>query len=197
MDNSRMNEDGADDVKEWLREISSEALRTNRFSALRVFRRENPGEPIPPELEFAALYAQLLKEEEAPNSYEFELARDIDKLIAEDEASKGGGSFAEERIRTFEIIDQLKVDNPEMKLEDAAAKVLDELLGDDQETNPPPENDPVGNLVRSYHRFHANQVIEQIGDAISNGDAHKGEVHLCNYLRRVKSSKSHHSMPKK
>ena len=192
-----MPEDDTDDVKKWLRELSAEAQRTDPFVALREFRLAHPGKPVPPELEFAAHYAAILGEDKAPVSYAVKLEREIDKLIDEEEASKGGSTFSKERIGLFECIDQLRAEKPEMTVEDAAAKALDELHGDDQETASPPENDPIGNLVRSYHRYNVKTLLRQIGDAIANNDEEKGKALLGEYLGRMKFSKTHRPAHKK
>jgi len=184
--------DSSVDVKEWLREIIVQAQRSDSFIALRDFRSKQPGKQIPDDLKFVELYAALLGENESPFSYEDTLSHIINKLVVEDERAKGGGSFSSERIQKFERIDQLSNKFPEMRLEDAAAKVMDELIEEGQDAGPPPENDPIGNLIRSYHYYQAIMLLQQIGDTVVDGDEAKGTALIGEYLRRMKSSKSNH-----
>ena len=78
-----------------------------------------------------------------------------------------------------------------MGLEDAAAEAMDELYGDELEAKLPPENDPIGNLVRSYHYYHAILLLKQIGDAVLDNDEARGAALIGEYQRRMKSSKTH------
>ena len=191
-----MPENKYDDIREWLREIATEAERTDQFAALREFRSAHPGSPVPDELEFAARYAQLLGEDKPPETYEAELAREIDKLVAEDDRSKGGGQYSQEQLAAFERIDHLRAADPEIRIEDAAARVLDENYDEDQ-SSCSPDNDLVGNLVRSYHRNKASQILDQIGEAIRDADEVAGTALLREYLRRVERSRNHHAAQKK
>jgi hypothetical protein len=180
-----------DEIDAWLRKIAVQAQQTDSFVALREFYKNHPGTPVPDDLLFQKLYAPLLGEDEPPRSYEETLCQFIDELIAEEDRVKGGGTFSNDRIREIELIDQLRNEYPEMRLEDAAAKAIDKLYGDEQEVAPPPENDPIGNLIRSYHRYHAILLLKQIGDTVGDDDETRGTALISEYLRRMESSKTH------
>ncbi len=81
-----MTDNDSDDIKKWLQELAA----TDPFIRLRQFRRRHPGEPIPYDLEFAALVAPIVNEDENRIGFNEVLSEQIDGLIANDEASKGG-----------------------------------------------------------------------------------------------------------
>jgi len=178
-----------DEVRIWLQGLNADYQGTNPFAALRSFREANPGKPIPTILEFVALYADIVGEGDQPENYEAELLRDIDKLFDNDDAAYNDGKFSAERINLFERIDELRADAPPNLLEIAAAKALDELHNDDDGDGIAPDNDPLGNLIRAYHRYHRKRLIREVGDAIASGDEPGGIDLLGQYLRRSKSTR--------
>ena len=141
-----MVDDNDDDIKEWLAENAA----TVPFERLRRFRAENPDAPIPVELECTALIAPIVNEDENRIGFDVLLSEQIDRLIAEDEASKGGGSYKEWRPETFARIDDLAREGA-LSLQKAIYKVLGELdmkgIYDDRDA-----------LTRSYHR-HAHKTL--------------------------------------
>ena len=160
-----------DDIKEWLQDIAE----TNIFSQLRAFSREHPNKPIPPELEFAALYAPIVGENDGSVSFDQELSEQIDAWIADDESRKGGGSYKEWRPEAFIRIGNL-IQNDEMSLEAAVDTVLDELTENGIDDHP-------DNLTRSYHRHALKTLVDQIGTAIADDDNNKA-VEFLEELRR-------------
>ena len=150
-----MADDGTDDLREWLAEVAT----TDPFERLRRFRAENPAAPIPGDLKFAAQFAPIVNEDENRIDFNEVLAEQVDNLIAEDEASKGGGSYREWRPGAFARIDDLTRDG-DMSLEEAIDTVLDDLANEGK----------YDNLARSYHRHAAKTLISQIGTAIADSD---------------------------
>ncbi len=61
-------DEGADDIKEWLREIAA----TDPFEQLKRYRADHPDQSIPEELEFAALMTPIVNEVEGRYTYEDE-----------------------------------------------------------------------------------------------------------------------------
>lgn len=166
-----MADDGTDDLREWLAEVAT----TDPFERLRRFRAENPAAPIPGDLKFAAQFAPIVNEDENRIDFNEVLAEQVDNLIAEDEASKGGGSYREWRPGAFARIDDLTRDG-DMSLEEAIDTVLDDLANEGK-------YDHSDNLARSYHRHAAKTLISQIGTAIAEGDQDTA-VELLRELRR-------------
>jgi hypothetical protein len=164
-----------DDIKEWLAEVAA----SDPFERLRKFRAENPDTPIPDELEFAALVAPIVNEDENRIGFDVILAELVDNLVAEDKYSKGGGSYKEWRPAAFARIDDLTM-NGAMSVEKAIDKILDELAERDI-------HDYRDNLTRSYHRQAAKTLIDQIGTAIANNDQDTA-VDLLNELRRRRNT---------
>ena len=166
-----MVDDNDEDIKEWLAKNAA----TDPFERLRRFRAENPDAPVPVDLEFAFLVAPIVNEDENRIGFDVVLSEQIDRLIAEDEASKGGGSYKEWRPETFARIDDLAREGA-LSLEKAIDKVLDELemkgIYDDRDA-----------LTRSYHRHARKILIGQIGAAITNNDQDTA-VELLRELRR-------------
>ena len=148
----------SDDIKEWLTEVAA----SDPFERLRKFRAEIPDTLIPNDLEFAALVAPIVNEDEDRIGFNEGLSKQIDGLIAADEASKGGGSYKEWRPGAFARIGDLTRDGA-MSVEKAIDKVLDELAEKGLEDHP-------DNLTRSYHRHALKNLIDQIGAAIEDDD---------------------------
>jgi len=171
------DKEGAD-IKEWLAENAA----SDPFERLRKFRAENPGAPIPGDLEFAARVATIVNEDENRIGFDEVLAEQIDDLIAADQASKGGGSYKEWRPEAFDRIDDLTSDRA-MSLDKAVDKVLDELakrgIYDDRH-----------NLTRTYHRHVAKTLLDQIGTAIAVDDQGTA-VELLEELRRRYNTYGH------
>jgi len=161
----------SDDIKEWLQKVAA----TDPFVKLRKFNQDNPEKPIPPELEFAALVAPILGEIEGAMSFDQELAQQIDVLMDEDDARKGGGSYKKGRLKAFAMINHLTQEE-NLSLEEAYEETLDQL----QEEGI--EDDRV-NLDRAYQRYMAKKLINEIGQAISDNEQDKA-LKLLQELRR-------------
>ena len=65
-----MNDDSDNDIKKWLKEVAA----SDPFQRLKDYRRENPDKPIPEELEFTALYAPILGENDGSLTFDQELS---------------------------------------------------------------------------------------------------------------------------
>ncbi|HJO89543.1 MAG TPA: hypothetical protein QF403_07855 [Alphaproteobacteria bacterium] len=153
-----MAEKDGDEIKEWLAEITA----TDPFERLHEHRRKHPDSLIPPELEFAALVAPIVGEDEGAISFDQDLANKIDGWIAEDEARKGGGLYKEWRPKAFTKITHLVQDDT-ISLEKAIDTVLDGLAKEGIEDHP-------DSLARSYHRYIAKNLVDRIGTAIADGE---------------------------
>ena len=166
-----MADERGHDIKEWLSEVAA----TEPFERLRERRRINPNMPIPNDLTFAALVPPIINEDNNRISFNEVLANQIDDLLAEDERSKGGGSYKKGRLRAFARITHLTQDEG-LSLEAAYEKTLDELQDEGI------EDDRI-NLDRAYQRHTAKTLTNQIGQAISDNDQGRA-VKLLEELRR-------------
>lgn len=158
--------EGEDDIREWLRENASQ----NPLEQLRQFRAQNPDDPIPDKLEFAALVAPLFGEEGERISYDEELANQIDGILAEADRAVGGGQISDARRDIYQKLDvALEAGN---SFSQALKSIEDELPDMDLE-----------NVKRGYQRYAHKHLVDEIGEAICDGGEPRG-TELLDKLRR-------------
>ncbi len=165
-----------DDIKAWLQELQKRSEEESPFAQLKRFREGNPGAPIPEELEFASRCEPIVGGEDGSISYEHELAIQIDRWIAKDDARKGGGVRKEWRQKAFErVVALTEIEGKTQR--QAIDKTLDELTSGGIE-------DDTDNFERSFQRYVSKLLVDQIGQAISHGDEMKAIALLGEFRRR-------------
>ena len=156
--------------RDWFQQLAG----SEPLVRLRAYREQHPDEPIPRDLEFAALYEPILKEAENPFGGDALIAARIDELLEAE--PRQGAPEKPWRAEAFLRIDYL-IQRCGLSIRRAVEKVTGELDQNNadsfQET-----------LLRKYQRFCARRLRDQFARAVLDGDEAAGVAVLQELARR-------------
>ena len=164
-----MTGDDDADLTAWFREL----IATDPVRRLKEFRERHPGQPIPPDLEFAARYEAILSDADDPSSEEY-VAAIIEQQLSEE--MRPGAPRKEWHDPAFKRIDALVRDDG-MTREAAITTIHGELESKGIHV-------AQNSLRRAYQRFERNCLVNQVAQAIVDEDLDVGTAALRELLHR-------------
>lgn len=170
------------DLRAWFSElVASDPLRR-----LQEFREHHPGQPLPPDLEFAARYEAILCNEDEPSGEEF-VSEYIDKEFRKEK--RPGAPHKPWHAEAFMRIDSL-VQRCGMSKSSAIEMAYGELEGRGIHLGP-------ASLQRQYERYRRDRLIDEIARAVLDGDREKGIAALAELRHRDLQDGRRSNVPKK